>query len=130
MVETMEKFNKWLQAEMDKRGMNQTDLARKGNFNPASLSRVLSGTRKLGADMAVGIARALHMRPERVMFQAGLIPTLPLEDDLIEEMDALLEGWSTKERQQWLELTRLRNEQIERSRSVGESTKPKPSDHS
>jgi len=80
---SMEKFEHWLQTEMDKRGWSQSELARRAGFFPASLSRVLRGERKLGADMAVGIARALHVRPERVMYQAGLIPNLPLEDDLI-----------------------------------------------
>lgn len=125
MIATMERFNAWLQQEMDKRGLSQSELARRGNFNPASLSRVLGGTRQLGADMAVGIARALHVRPERVMYQAGLIPNLPLEDDLIEEMDAILEGWGPEERRQWLELTRLRNEQLAQSRasSAGSMTR-------
>lgn len=125
MVVTMDKFKAWLQTEMDKRGLSQSELARRGEFNPASLSRVLSGTRQIGADMAVGIARALHVRPERVMYQAGLIPTLPLEDDLIEEMDAILEGWGPEERRQWLELTRLRNEQLAQSRASGAAAMPK-----
>lgn len=117
MLTTMEKFNEWLQAEMDKRGWNQSELARRAGFFPSSLNRVLGGTRKLGADMAVGIARALHMRPERVMFQAGLIPTLPKTDDLIEEIDSILEDWTEDERRQWVELTRLRNDQISQRRA-------------
>lgn len=114
----MEKFSRWLQAEMDKRHWNQTDLAKRAGFFPSSLSRVLRGDRKLGIDMAVGIARALKVRTERVLYEAGLIPEMPTEDVILEEIDAILEQWSTRDRQVWLELTRVRDSQIERGDAV------------
>ena len=49
----MEQFSRWLQAEMNKRHWNQTDLAKRAGFFPSSLSRVLRGDRKLGIDMSV-----------------------------------------------------------------------------
>lgn len=114
----MDKFNTWLMREMEKRGMNQTDLAKRGGFNPASLSRVLNGTRKIGLDMAVAIARALKMRPERIMYEAGLIASVPDEDAIIEEFDSILAGWTERDRQVWLELTRVRDSQIESERDA------------
>ena len=114
----MEKLGKWLQAEMDKRHWNQTDLAKRAGFFPSSLSRVLRGDRKLGIDMAVGIARALKVRTERVLYEAGLIPEMPTEDVILEEIDAILEGWTKRDQQVWLELTRVRDSQIERGDGV------------
>jgi len=114
----MEQFSRWLQAEMNKRHWNQTDLAKRAGFFPSSLSRVLRGDRKLGIDMAVGIARALKVRTERVLYEAGLIPEMPTEDVILEEIDAILEGWTKRDQQVWLELTRVRDSQIERGDGV------------
>lgn len=76
-------FEIWLDEQLDKRGWNRSDLARKGNFNPSALSNIYTGRRKPGIDICNAIAAALKLPPEEVYREAGLLPavTNQLQED-------------------------------------------------
>lgn len=65
-------FQPWLAKEMDKRGWDAAELARRSGVNQSAIGQVISEKRALGAKLASAIAKALDM-PESIVFQlAGL----------------------------------------------------------
>lgn len=78
----MEKdFVDWLIAEMNARGWNNSELARRAGVVPSTISMVVSRQKRPGLDLCVGIASALHIPPEDVLRSAGLIPPMPGIDE-------------------------------------------------
>lgn len=73
LVET--DFVEWLQAELDKRQWNQSDLARAGGMTPGQVARVMAGTRGFGKDFLAGVATALNLPVEYVFRKAGWLPS-------------------------------------------------------
>lgn len=94
MAEIMS-FGDWIQAELNIRGWDQAELARRSKISDAHISRLVTGGRKPGQEAAKAIARALRLSPEDVMRQAGILPpknvNLSAGDrrDLIETMDKI-----------------------------------------
>lgn len=78
------RFNDWLLTELDDRGWNQSDLARKSGMSPGHISHILAGTRKAGLDFYQGVGRALRVPLDEVLRQAGLIAPPAADDPLIE----------------------------------------------
>lgn len=75
----MEIFSKWILDELNRRGWPPAELARKARIDTGNLSRILSGTRKVGPDVCNSIAEALGLPPELVFRKAGLLPEFPNE---------------------------------------------------
>lgn len=116
MPEIESEFIAWIQAELERRGWEQADLARNGGLTPQQVSRVIQGTRGFGLDFIRGVAQGFRVPVELVMRKAGWLPpageVLPevrawnerlmflSEDDrasAIADMDALLrtiEKWA------------------------------------
>ncbi|MHB9131512.1 MAG: helix-turn-helix domain-containing protein [Armatimonadota bacterium] len=80
-------FADWLRRELEERGWDQAELARRSQTSTALISRMLSGERRPGAVVARRLARALHLSPEEVFRKAGMLPRPasqpPGLDDLI-----------------------------------------------
>jgi transcriptional regulator with XRE-family HTH domain len=82
-------FFDWIIEERDKRYWNDAELATKAEISHSNLSQIMSGQRNVTFDFCVGIARAFHIRPELVLYRAGLLrePAIKrdeLNDDEIE----------------------------------------------
>lgn len=73
-------FSTWLIDEMNTRGWSNSELARRANVVPSTVSMIVSRRKKPGIDFCTGIARALKTPPERVFRLAGLLP-LVIGDD-------------------------------------------------
>lgn len=71
---TYEEFANWLRGELEKRQWDQAELVRRSRLDSSQVSRFLSGERKAGAAASMKLARALHLPPEEVFRQAGLLP--------------------------------------------------------
>lgn len=67
-------FAEWLQIEMDRRGWDQAELARRARITPAQVSRVMGGTRGAGKDFLLKISGALSVPLEDVLRRAGFLP--------------------------------------------------------
>jgi transcriptional regulator with XRE-family HTH domain len=74
-------FINWLNQELKERRWQQKDLAEAAGVSDSTITLVLKGDRKPGADLCNGIARAFGIPPEEVFRMAGLLPALPEEDD-------------------------------------------------
>jgi transcriptional regulator with XRE-family HTH domain len=91
-------FTSWLLKQIDKRGWNQSELARRAEISHGRISQVLSGD-KPGADFCVAIARALNMSAYYVLGQAGIVPLEPEETVNLREANRLFAQLSDDEQE-------------------------------
>ncbi|MBA3533695.1 MAG: helix-turn-helix transcriptional regulator [Ardenticatenales bacterium] len=70
-------FAEWLQGELDRRGWDQAELARRSGITTAQVSRVISGGRNAGADFCIAIANALNLSREEVFRARGWLLSEP-----------------------------------------------------
>lgn len=70
-------FAEWLQRELDKRGWDQSELARRSEMSTAQVSRVVSGGRDAGPEFCIAISRALRIPREDVFRARGWLLTEP-----------------------------------------------------
>jgi transcriptional regulator with XRE-family HTH domain len=78
-------FSEWLQAEMDKRGWSQSDMARAAELNRAVINKLVSGKSHAQPTTLEAISRALKIPLETLYRMAGLLPPTPDIDDATEE---------------------------------------------
>ena len=91
-------FSEWLQAEMDKRGWSQSDLARYAELNRAVINKLLNGKSHPQPPTLEAISRALKIPIEVIYRAAGLLPTNPDNDDTIEEAIHVLKSIQSAQR--------------------------------
>lgn len=131
MIFLMEPFTDWLEMELQKRGWSISDLARRAGVKPASLSRILSGTRGIGPDMAVSIANALKLPPVDVFRKAKLLPPSPDESEELREAMHLFEQLPSSDQERVLLFMRALEEAQEREKRASDSPgvfTPRPSE--
>lgn len=78
-------FSEWLQAEMDKRGWSQSDLARYADLNRAVINKLLNGKSHAQPTTLEAISRALRIPLETIYRAAGLLPASADNDDAADE---------------------------------------------
>jgi transcriptional regulator with XRE-family HTH domain len=72
----MIEFVEWLQNELDRKNMNQAELANRANISPAQISRILSHQSSPSADSIIAISKAIGVHPEFALRLAGYLPAL------------------------------------------------------
>ena len=72
-METNQTFVDWLLAVMSDRGMDQAELAKRGNIAAAQVSRVLTGTRGPGLGFLRGVKKATGLPMEDVLRAAKIL---------------------------------------------------------
>lgn len=85
-MEVSGSFIDWLQQELQKRGWNQAELARRSGTTTAQISRIMTGEQSPGPEVGRKIARALRVPPEEVFRHAGLLPPTPKQLEGAEEL--------------------------------------------
>lgn len=103
----MEAFIEWLEEELKKRDWQPADLARRAGLHTGSVSRILTGTRRPGADICRGIAEALKVPPEIVFRKAGLLPAKTEIDSQSEELVHLFQQLGAIERKRLVQIARV-----------------------
>ena len=91
-------FSEWLQAEMDKRGWSQSDLARYADLNRAVINKLLNGKSNPQPPTLGAISRALKMPIEITYRAAGLLPSNTEHDETIEEAIHVLKSIQSSQR--------------------------------
>jgi len=71
--------------ELETRGWTNSELARRAEVVPSTISMIISGSAKPGVDACLGIARAFNEDPVKVFRLAGLLPPLRTRQDLLDE---------------------------------------------
>lgn len=77
MYATMDDFSGWVNEQLNARGWGYSELARRSGLSTSGISSMMTGQRQPGLEMCVGIARAFRMRPEEVLYRAGLLEPPP-----------------------------------------------------
>lgn len=105
-------FARWLQDQINDRNWIPADLAKRAGMQGGSLSHILNGTRKVGPDSAIILARALSLPPETVFRKAGLLPEERITEDLpLKEIIEIAKDLSPEDRRTLLRIARsLMNE--------------------
>ena len=99
-------FVKWLDREIQARGLTDAELARRGGI----VQSVISGARagKLpGWDACAGIAKGLGLPAEVVFRQAGHLPPLPGLDTVKVELDHLYSLATPEQQREVLDFVRF-----------------------
>lgn len=91
-------FSEWLQAEMDKRGWSQSDLARSSDLNRAVINKLLNGKSHPQPTTLEAISRALKIPIEMTYRAAGLLPNNTENDENIEEAIYVLKNIHSSQR--------------------------------
>jgi transcriptional regulator with XRE-family HTH domain len=91
-------FSEWLQAEMDKRGWSQSDLARYADLNRAVINKLLNGKSHPQPATLEAISRALKIPIEITYRAAGLLPSSSENDDALEEAIYVLKSIHSTQR--------------------------------
>lgn len=87
---SMENFGEWLLRELKKRELSQSDLSKISGLSRGTLSNLINGTRGIGPDSLLAIAKALKLPPTQVFEAAGILPPKAGEDPWVEQMDLKL----------------------------------------
>lgn len=87
-IVTLEKdFVTWLIEEVERRGWNNSEFARRIGVSPSNVHIFVSRKRNPTWDFCVGVARAFGLPEDDVFRRAGLLPSLPPE--VAEEREAV-----------------------------------------
>lgn len=101
-----QEFIDWLNQQLEARNWQPAQLAKAAGVYQSTLGNILNGTRRLGPEIGVKIARALDLPPELVFRKAGLLPPATgdfWERDLtLQELLAIVRQMTPEERQEVL----------------------------
>ncbi len=113
-------FVTWLTKEMEDRGWNNSELARRAGLVPSAISQVIAGNRGTGPEFCRSVARALGLPPETVFRRAGLLPGLagPEEDVTFGELLDVVRNLSVEERVMVLELAEFLHQRRHRAKGA------------
>ena len=100
-------FVAWLEAELEQRQWSFNQLARRADLSHSMLSRVRAGSPPTWS-VCYAFSTALNLPPEQVFRQAGLLPPIPAGQAEYEEFRYLLAQLSEEDRQELLEIARLK----------------------
>jgi hypothetical protein len=85
----VERLTKWLNDRERETGLSDNQVAVRGKFSPAVISKLRSQGIIPGWDTCVKIAIVFHVNPVQVFYEAGLLPVpidYPLEYQLSKDM--------------------------------------------
>lgn len=102
----MKDFVTWLTRELNERGWTNSELARRAELVPSTISMVISGRTNPGWEFCLGVARAFGFPPETVLRRAGLLPAVPARVQGEQEMLGIFRLLSENQRQMILSMLR------------------------
>jgi transcriptional regulator with XRE-family HTH domain len=120
----MENFGTWLLFELEKRGLNQSDLSKLSGLSRGTLSNLVNGTRGFGPDSLAAIARALKLPAEEVFRAAGILPQVKEKSAQISKFDHLLETLSAEDIEDLYAVARAKVERMEEKARAAKMKKP------
>jgi transcriptional regulator with XRE-family HTH domain len=83
----MTTFSDWLTSQMLERKMSPAELSRLIKKDQSVVSRILNSERSPANETLEAIARALRLPPETVYRAAGLLPSQPEADEMVEKLN-------------------------------------------
>ena len=108
-------LQEWVGDEMNARGWNRSELARRAHVSRGTISNILNGMRGIGVDVAEKLANAFDVPPSLVMKKAGIIAERVSESDEKEEIFGLFTQLSPEERDEIRDLMKFKLERNKRN---------------
>jgi len=90
-------FLTWIENELKERDWKAADLSKRAAISDSTLSRILNRERQPNLEHCLGIARAFHEPPERVLRLAGLLPPLPAGDAVARQVAEVVQRLPAEE---------------------------------
>jgi len=72
--ERMEDFGEWLEGELKRRGMTQSELARRAGLSHSTITNIIANRRGVSSETIISIAKALEITPEDLLRDTGVLP--------------------------------------------------------
>jgi transcriptional regulator with XRE-family HTH domain len=116
MFSVENKFANWVNHELEIRGWNQSTLTKKSGLAHGTISNILSGTRGIGEETCLALAKAFKLPPETVFRAAGLLPPKKDIDPEIERAMHLASQLSEEELQEVIKIVELKLDRQEREK--------------
>ncbi len=103
-------FVEWIQSELNNRGWNNRELAKRSGLKDSTISMTLNRQNRVSFDFCLGIAKAFRMLPEQTLRQAGLLPPVSSvsDDALVQKIIELIKQLPASEKKLLLELAEWR----------------------
>lgn len=102
-------FVEWLNEKIQKSGLSQSEIARRGKISKASVSNALDiNGSTVGWDVAFGLAQALQLPPVLVFRKAGLLPVKKGSDELREEALILFDELDVFDQEETIEFMKMK----------------------
>lgn len=113
-------FFDWVIEQRDRHGWNDAELSTKAEISHSNLSLIMSGQRNITFDFCVGLAKAFRVRPEFVLYRAGLLTKPAIaKDELTEDEAELIQAYRAlpvSHRQTAIDIVRGLADRLERRR--------------
>jgi len=90
-------FPDWIRQELNRRGWDQSELARRAGVVPSTISMIINEQKQPGPEACLGIARAFKEAPAYVFRLAGLLPELKTSEEKIERLNDLFDQLSPED---------------------------------
>jgi len=114
----------WLRKKIEEAGITQAELSRLSGISPTHITKVLNGQRGLSGHSLMAISKALGTSPENVYREAGLLPHVPQDIELQEELLYLFNQLPPDEKDELLSYLQIKLTLLERSgKIISSSTK-------
>lgn len=111
-MDMVNEFITWLTKELNDRGWTNSELARRSELVPSTVSMVISGKTNPGLEFCLGVARAFGLPPEAVLRKAGLLPPLPAAVEGEQEVIGILRTLTAGQRNIILSMLRALAPQV------------------
>lgn len=100
-------FADWLTAEMNQRGLSQSDLARQAGLARSVINKITNHiNKKPDPETCKAIARGLQKSPITVFIAAGLLPQMPERSTEMDDLEAIMERLSSNKCKELLIIAR------------------------
>lgn len=121
-------FTEWLESVLLERRMSRAELARASGISAPHISRIMNGEQSPGVDAITAIARAIDKSPEEVFRRvAGITTPEPQYVPFLDEWNNVFHDLGDIDREELLEIARLKASRRERGKLATQSTQKKPS---
>ena len=101
-------FSEWLREEMEKRGFSQSELGRRAKLSRAIISKIINQESEPTPSTINSLAIGLKLPSTTVFRAAGIIPQEPEYVPLLDEWTEVFYDLSPEDREEILEIARLK----------------------
>ncbi len=119
-------FGLWLQAERDKRGWSQADLARIAGLHRQNVYKIENGGAAPAVETYISLANALQLSPIVLFRKAGLIPEAKSEQTTLQDWEYLLDQLPPDEQEEIRQIALLKIEKRQRNEAAARANSYKP----